>query len=108
VAAPQVHMEWADAEELIRTTGRWEHYLEMRMGAGANLSVTEIQDHDGRTIYRAEASWQNWSLFTVMADYDTAEAALVALPLFAVALTDLLGEKDAWRGLSKKPPEPAP
>ncbi len=77
----------------------------MRMGAGANLSVTEIQDHEGRTIYRAEASWDNWSLFELTADYDTADAALTALPVFAVALRELLGEKGASMGLIARPSE---
>ncbi len=59
----------------------------MRMGAGANLSVTEIQNPEGRTIYRAEAAWDNWSLLKLTADYERAEAALVAVQEFAVAPT---------------------
>ena len=71
----------------------------MRMSAGANLSVIQLQDDRGRTVFRAEAAWDNWTLFKIAADYDTADAALAALPEFAVALTTLLGEKGAWKGL---------
>jgi hypothetical protein len=71
------------------------------MGAGANLSVTEIHNSEGRTIYRAEAAWDNWSLFKLTADYESAHSALVAVQEFAVALTDLLGKRGAWKGLIK-------
>src|ERR1700723_1271893 len=55
--------EWGNARDAIRSTGRWEHYQEMRMGAGANLSVVQLQDDRGRTVFRAEAAWGNWTLF---------------------------------------------
>lgn len=77
------------------------------MGAGANLSVIQLQDDRGQTVFRAEAAWDNWTLFKITADYDTADAALAALPKFAVALTDLLGEKETWKGLIQMaPPDP--
>jgi hypothetical protein len=93
-------MNWApEAEETLRSTGRWEHYTEMRMGAGANLSVALVNDDRGKPVYRAEAAWDNWSLFKITADYQSAEAALTAVPEFAVALTELLGERGASKGL---------
>jgi hypothetical protein len=96
--------EWENAHAAIRSTGRWDHYQEMRMGAGANLSVRQLQDDHGRTVFRAEAAWDNWTLFKIAADYDSADTALAALPEFAVALTDLLGEKGAWKGLIQMAP----
>ncbi len=77
------------------------------MGAGANLSVTQFEDDRGQTVYRAEAGWDNSTSFKITADYDRADAALAALPEFAVALTDLLGEKGAWKGLIQSAPPDA-
>jgi len=105
-------MEWDAARDAIRSTGRWDHYEEMRMGpdarrffdggkAGANLSVTQTQDDQGRSVFRAEAAWDNWSLIKITADYESADTALAALSEFSVALTDLLG-KGAWKGLMDK------
>jgi hypothetical protein len=92
-------MEWAEANKAIQSGGRWERYTELRMGAGANMSVTRTQDDQGRTVYRAEAAWDNWSVFKVTGDYESAETALAAVSKFSSALVDLLGEKGAWKGL---------
>ena len=43
-------MEWADAEKAIQTRDLGERYTELRMGAGATMSVTRTQDDQCRTV----------------------------------------------------------
>jgi hypothetical protein len=67
------------------------------------MSVALVNDDSGKPVYRAEAVWDNWSLFKITADYQSAEAALNAVPEFAVALTELLGERGVSKGLVSRP-----
>jgi hypothetical protein len=48
---------------------------------------------------RAEAEWDNWSLFKASADYISANAALATVEQFASSLCDLLSKEGTWKGL---------